>query len=263
DEHADDEQDHHDDAAILQEVFLGGVFFDFSEEVVSAYGANIGWIHFGQGPTNGCAYSNGSKDDFGVNHDGSGGLSGFAWGANVGWLAFETNGNPRIDLSNGKMSGSIYGANIGWISLSNLHAHVQTDSIQPSPDNDGDTIPDAWEIKAVGNTNELFLGGDFDGDGVPDESEYLADSHPGDSNSFLWITLARHQSATSTLTWASRPTRQYLIETADRLTNPPAWVDTGLGLQIPTSSSTTTRAFADIVNDLKFFRVRSVLPLAP
>src|SRR5258706_541857 len=47
------------------------------------YAANLGWIHLGSGsPANGIRYRNNSASDFGVNHNGAGSLSGFAYGAN-------------------------------------------------------------------------------------------------------------------------------------------------------------------------------------
>ena len=73
------------------------------------YGANIGWIHLGDGsPTNGVRYGNTSADDYGVNHDGLGNLSGYACGANVGWIVFETNyGKPKVNLLTGNMDGYV------------------------------------------------------------------------------------------------------------------------------------------------------------
>src|SRR5580765_7874499 len=64
------------------------------------YSANCGWISLGSGtPTNGVSYVNASADDFGVNCDAVGNLRGFAYGANIGWINFEAQGAPRIDLS--------------------------------------------------------------------------------------------------------------------------------------------------------------------
>jgi len=103
------------------------------------WSANCGWICLGNGPTNGWQYGNASVSDWGVNHDGAGNLSGCAYGANVGWLVFEqTNGQPRLDLATGKMTGYVWSANAGWIGLSNAYAHVQTDTLSPGPDTDGD-----------------------------------------------------------------------------------------------------------------------------
>src|SRR5207248_2876060 len=65
----------------------------------SIYSANAGWISLGSGsPLNTVQYKNVSADDYGVNHDGFGNLRGFAYGANIGWINFETNGAPKVDL---------------------------------------------------------------------------------------------------------------------------------------------------------------------
>jgi hypothetical protein len=73
---------------------------------------NVGWIHLGDGtPANGIRYSNSNGADFGVNHDGTGGLRGLAYGANVGWIRFEARGDPRFDGTTGQMSGHAWSAN--------------------------------------------------------------------------------------------------------------------------------------------------------
>ena len=85
------------------------------------YAASVGWINLGSGsPANGIQYQNNSTTDFGVNQDGLGNLSGYAWGANIGWLTFEqTYGQPKVNLRTGQLSGYVWSANCGWISLSN------------------------------------------------------------------------------------------------------------------------------------------------
>jgi len=58
------------------------------------YGANAGWISLGNGsPTNGMAYANNAGNDYGINHDGLGRLTGYAYGANIRTLnqPLETN----------------------------------------------------------------------------------------------------------------------------------------------------------------------------
>ena len=99
------------------------------------YAANLGWINLGSGaPTNGVQYQNISANDFGVNVDTLGNLRGYAYGANIGWIAFENNGAPAVDFASGNLSGYAWGANIGWISLSNAVAFVQTASLTPAND---------------------------------------------------------------------------------------------------------------------------------
>ncbi len=64
-------------------------------------------------------YQNASAADYGVNTDALGNLRGYAYGANIGWVAFENVGTPQVNLLTGQLSGSVWSANCGWISLSN------------------------------------------------------------------------------------------------------------------------------------------------
>lgn len=191
--------------AVIGEFFCSG----------SIYSANCGWINLGSGaPLNGIGYQNNSAVDFGINHDGTGNLRGYAYGANIGWLNFETNGAPKVDLRTGALSGYVWSPNVGWISLSNTMAVVRTGQIAPAPDIDGDGIADAWEYTYAGNLTKL--GGrtsDYDGDGLSDYQEYIADTNPIDPDSGLRITaysmFFSGSSDIHTLTWTSRPTRLY------------------------------------------------------
>lgn len=153
------------------------------------YSANCGWIGLGSGaPTNGVRYCNASASDYGVNHEPGGRLRGFAYGANIGWVAFESNGAPRVNLATGALDGCAYGANVGWISLSNAFACVRTASVRAGADADADAIPDAWEILRAGRTGWLGRSGDADGDGASDFEEYVADTDPLDSGDVLRVT---------------------------------------------------------------------------
>lgn len=228
------------------------------------WSANVGWIGLGNGPTNGFHYSNGSANDWGVNHDGLGNLRGLAYGANIGWITFETNGNPRVDLLTGALSGYAWGANIGWISLSNAQAFVQTDILFPGPDTDGDGIPDPWELDRAGNLIRYGpVPDDDDGDGEPDIEEYHADTDPSDDTSFLHITDFAKLSTTGRVTWTVAPTRLYRLEHSGSATNGAPWVDSGLGIIAPGAGPTLTRAAAAPATTARFFRTKAVVPLAP
>ncbi len=229
------------------------------------WSANCGWIGLGNGPTNGWQYGNAAADDWGVNHDGLGKLSGYAYGANIGWITFEQiHGQPRIDLLTGNLSGYAYGANVGWISLSNAQAFVRTTRLEAGPDTDGDGIPDPWEYKMAGNLTTLQGGGhDEDDDGVPDAGEYPADTDPLDNASMLAITAFQSSPTSNQVTWTIEPSRFYRLEHADAVTNESHWVDSGLGQMTPEAAATMTRSLAgDPTLTSRYFRAKSVVPLS-
>jgi len=244
------------------------------------YSSNCGWIHLGSGaPVNGFSYQNNSATDYGVNTgqylaNGSvfeAKLRGFAYGANIGWVNFEDQGNPRVNLATGQILGFAYSANVGWIALSGAGVTVETDSISPGPDTDGDTIPDAWErSKAGGLLTVMNSTTDSDRDGVLDKDEYDTDTHPFDANDFIRITaliMPRNVDGTgpfaTDVTWTSKPTRWYEIETNADLVL--AW-QTAADNLVPTGTSTFARFNDPFLVNLparRFYRVRSKLPLAP
>ena len=227
------------------------------------YSANVGWINLGNGsPVNGIQYQNNAANDFGVNQDGLGNLRGYAWGANIGWINFENTGAPKVDLASGRLTGYVWSANCGWISLSNSVAYVQTDTIAPGTDSNGDGIPDAWELQNFGTIN-IDPNADPDHDGMSNRQEYLAGTNPNNPLDYLKITAQSFGpgGATATLTWNSVLTRQYYIEKTLKLT-PPTWSDSGLGLILPGGAS-TMGTFSDTNAPMRFYRVRAVRPLAP
>jgi hypothetical protein len=237
------------------------------------YAANVGWIRLGSGtPANGIRYQNNSGADYGVNHDGLGNLRGYAYGANIGWLTFTnrtvTGANydgPKVDLLTGKLSGFVWSANCGWISLSNQFAFVQTDKIQMGGDSDGDGIPDAWERLKFGNLTTANSTSDRDGDGFSDLGEYLADTDPTDPNSNLRITAYAPDPGGSParIQWTSVASRLYHIQRRTDLNPGSLWSDIGLGLISPDAGATTTRAFTDPASPQRFFRIEAVKPLSP
>jgi len=59
----------------------------------------------------------GVVDDWGVNNDGSGNLSGYAWGENVGWINFSSAYHRVVINSSGEFTDYAWGENIGWINM--------------------------------------------------------------------------------------------------------------------------------------------------
>ena len=229
------------------------------------YSANVGWICLGNGPTNGCAYSNTSGNDWGVNNIGGGQLSGLAYGANIGWIEFEqTYGMPQVNLLNGQLSGCAYSANCGWISLSNTVAVLQTDSLSPGPlDGNGSGLPIAWEMQYCGGTN-INPNADPTGKGMSILQDYLAGTDPNNSNSVLRLTSlkANPQGTVATSTWTSVSSRfYYIVERTNLLAG--AWTTNALGMVCPDAGPTTTRALTDSAASSRYFRVQAVIPLSP
>ncbi len=225
------------------------------------YSANVGWINLGSGaPADGIYYQNLASTDFGVNQDGLGNLRGYAWGQNIGWIAFEGNGAPKVDLLTGQFTGYAWSANCGWISLSNATAYVQTDSIQEgSLATNG--LPTAWLLQNFGTT-AVNPNADPDSDGASNAQEYLAGTNPNDANSNLRITSATYApgGTLTTLTWNTAPTRYYYIQKELKLNL--SWVDSGIGL-ISSTGPTTSLTFSDTNAPIHFFRIQAVRPLIP
>ncbi|MCX6355062.1 MAG: hypothetical protein NTZ78_09200 [Candidatus Aureabacteria bacterium] len=77
---------------------------------------NCGWVCLGGGrPLDGGRYSNKSVHDWGVNNDGQGNLSGYAWSEVTGWISFQTS-HSRVYLGEtGQFYGYAWGENVGWM----------------------------------------------------------------------------------------------------------------------------------------------------
>jgi hypothetical protein len=225
------------------------------------YSANVGWIALGSGtPTNGIYYQNLSANDFGVNQDGLGNLRGYAWGANIGWINFESTGAPRVDLGTGNLSGYAWSANCGWISLSNAVAYVQTDSIQQ-----GALAPDglpivAWLLTYFGTTN-VNANADPTGKGMTLAQDYEAGTNPTNATDVLRITSYKRNTIAANynlFAWTSKPTRFYTVQYCSALNPNPTWTDYGY-FTVPGVSGT---GYYDY-NALRFYRIRAYRPLMP
>ena len=242
----------------------------------SIYSANCGWINLGNGaPANGIRYQNNSVTDFGVNTQdyfangiSSGAkLRGFASGANIGWVNFEANGDPRVDLATGQLLGFAYSANVGWIALSGTGVTVTTTVIAAGADTDGDGIPDAWERLYTGNLTTMNGTTDTDGDGISDIKEYTADTNPTDPSDRLQITalvpprqLVVNGLFITDLTWTSKPSRKYTNRDQPDLFS--LW-DAPLSNIVPSAAAVTTLSFTETQAGKRFYRVEAKLPLAP
>jgi hypothetical protein len=142
---------------------------------------------------------------------------------------------------------------------------VQTDWLQPGPDSDRDGLPDDWEREHGESLRVLSGAGDNDEDGFTNQEEYVADTNPLSASSNLRITgfSADRAGTVGTITWLSRPTRQYFVRLRNALETG-NWVDSGLGLIPGDGGTSTTRTVTAERPELRqFFAVEAVRALAP
>ena len=221
------------------------------------YSANCGWINVGRGdPQNGQQYSNASGNDFGVNRLPDGRLRGLAWGAAIGWINFEETGNPRIDAVSGAVTGRAWSAGTGWISFDT----PETDLQFLSPDADGDTIPDVWELLHAANLTVLGANKDTDGDGQNDAAEYVAGTSPVDRTDHLRIVSLNFQPGADlgSLRWTSVSNRSYQVQSSTDLQNwQSVWPNAIFGMD-----GTQTSWAVQKTGPKTFFRVIALKPPA-
>ena len=123
--------------------YYGGVTV-YSECLTGyTWNENVGWIKIGDNSSNctdnDCCQNGTSKgyendsnsvdddgdgevDDWGVNNNGSGNLSGYAWGENIGWLNFDdtsVNDYSQVVIDgSGNFTNYAWGENVGWVNMS-------------------------------------------------------------------------------------------------------------------------------------------------
>ena len=243
------------------------------EYVCSGYiwSANAGWIHLGNGtPVNNIQYQNDSTADYGVNYSfdpsqpGVAVLRGLAYGANIGWISFEAQGNPRVSLFTGTFTGYAYSANCGWINLNDINGKVQTDHVVMGTDADSDEIADAFEYQNWGNLTTADMSSDADYDGISDKDEYLDGTSPLISTDRLQITSfgTNSDGTSSPITWTSNTARLYVIETKTDLLALMWDLDPTYGTPFaPDAGTSTTRTISAASATKRFYRVRSIRPL--
>jgi len=86
---------------------------------------------------------------------------------------------------------------------------AQINSIALIEDIDGDGIPDGWEYEKTGSTIGVVAGIDQDGDGFTGAEEWIADTVPVDSNSYLRVSAYAN---VAEVVFDSSTNRQYQVD---------------------------------------------------
>ena len=231
---------------------------------------NLGWIHVGDGsPGSGHAYLNSARApaDYGVNLNASGSLSGYAYGANIGWINFGWAGlndpnRPRLDFATGILSGYGYSANIGWLAF--VSSELRTTRLERT-DSDADAMDDAWERRHFSTLFPAGVGTDSDRDGQSDAAEYVSGTDPRNAADRFLITAYTIVGGMTQIDveFTSSEKRRYRIEYTDNLAAG-SWAGSPLGEFSPDAGPRTARSFTlPTTATARFFRVVAVLPLAP
>lgn len=80
-------------------------------------------------------------------------------------------------------------------------------------DRDADGLPDSWETRWLGRLDRAAMGTDSDGDGVSDQSEWEASTHPGDATSVPRLEIGRSPAVGEpTVNWRAEAGRYYQVE---------------------------------------------------
>lgn len=201
-----------------------------------------------------------------MNHDGLGNLSGYACGANIGWINFDwattSDANrPRVNPLTGAFSGYAYSANMGWMNLG--AGYLVTDTMT-STDTDGDGIADAWEQSIFGNLITATATSDFDKDGATDKNEYISGTTPNDNADYFKVISSTYNGGftQATVVFTTDATRLYRLETSDELgVTPDVWTNSVHGTFAPDAGFSTTKIISWPGTTRKFIRAVALKPL--
>jgi len=155
------------------------------------WGENVGWIKIGAG--SGGPYANRTADDWGVNMDAVGNLTGYAFD--------HTTCDAAINPTNGAFSGHAWCENTGWVTFRGASPDYGVRCLAFDTQSHG--TPNWWlDHHGVGESSDP-------GDGVPAWQKYVMDTDPHDMGSCLQITAVSNAASTTTVAFSPTSVRRY------------------------------------------------------
>jgi len=119
-------------------------------------------------------------------------------------------------------------------------------------DNDGDGLPDDWELFYFGNLDQ-GAGGDPDGDGAGNLAEYQNGTNPTLANSAFYVKLTD----TGALNWPNLPSRQSVVQSSTDLLN---WQTVSNVPVVYPTPSAATWTDTNAASSQLFYRVQAGTP---
>lgn len=150
-------------------------------------------------------------------------------------------------------STAVYG-NLTYMADMQYYA-AQISSTAQIIDIDEDGIPDEWEYEQSGSTTGVVASADQDNDGFTGTEEWVTDTDPNDSNSFLRVSVYTN---VTEVAFDSSTNRQYQVEFRTDLADTNELWQTEVDWFQPASTQTVQSVTAPTANRL--YRVRAKLP---